>query len=376
MIFVENYNPTRVAFSDFDLSEISSLISLHEKVLLVISETLLNLRPEIPSFFPEDTFVYSTSGSNPDLQIVDKVRFPEDCSQVVGIGGGSKLDIAKALFSKLISNKSISLKKLVENPNLLDPFKSVRAQYKLDLVPTTSGSSSEVTKWGTLWDFEKKKKYSVDNELLYADTALIAPRLSLTVPKEITAFTGLDVFSHALESIWNKKRNFITVNFALDSIRLCIETLPKLLKNLDSLEYRASMSKACLLAGYAFSQTRTSAAHALSYPLTLFHNIHHGFACSITLGSIFDYNIKENEASLIEVLDIFQNRYGNKNSSFQDCYELFLEDCEVSSKLSEYGVKQTDIPGLVDNAFHPDRFNNMLYNLSLKEVEDIYHAVL
>ena len=376
MIFVENYNPTRVAFSDFDLSEISSLISLHEKVLLVISETLLNLRPEIPSFFPEDTFVYSTSGSNPDLQIVDKVRFPEDCSQVVGIGGGSKLDIAKALFSKLISNKSISLEKLVENPNLLDPFKSVRAQYKLDLVPTTSGSSSEVTKWGTLWDFEKKKKYSVDNELLYADTALIAPRLSLTVPKEITAFTGLDVFSHALESIWNKKRNFITVNFALDSIRLCIETLPKLLRNLDSLEYRGAMSKACLLAGYAFSQTRTAAAHALSYPLTLFHNIPHGFACSITLGSIFDYNITKNQEGLDDVLDIFQNRYGNDKSSFQDCYALFLEDCEVSSKLSEYGVKQADIPRLVDNAFHPDRFSNMLHNLSLKEVEDIYYAVL
>jgi len=373
---MENYNPTRVVFSDLGLSEISSFISLHEKVLLVVSETLLNLRPEIPSFFPEDTFVYRTSGSNPDLQIVDKIGFPEDCTQVVGIGGGSKLDIAKALFAKLISNNSMPLEDLVEDSHLLDSFKSIRAQYELVLVPTTFGSSSEITKWGTLWDFEKRKKVSVDNDILYADTALIDPRLSLSAPKEITAFTGLDVLSHALESIWNKKRNFITINFALDSIRLCIETLPKLLKDLDSLEFRASMSKACLLAGYAFSQTRTAAAHALSYPLTLFHNIHHGFACSITLGSIFDYNIKENEASLIEVLDIFQNRYGNKNSSFQDCYELFLEDCEVSSKLSEYGVKQTDIPGLVDNAFHPDRFNNMLYNLSLKEVEDIYHAVL
>lgn len=373
---MENYNPTRVVFSDFNLNEISSIISLHEKTLLVISETLLNSRPEVPSFFPENTFVYSTSGSNPDLQTIDKVIFPESCSQVVGIGGGSKLDITKALFAKLISNNSISLEKLVENPNLLDPFKSVRAQYKLVLVPTTSGSSSEITKWGTLWDFDKKKKYSVDNELLYADTALIAPRLSLTVPKEITVFTGLDVFSHALESIWNNKRNFITVNFALDSIRLCIELLPKLLKNLDSLEYRGAMSKACLLAGYAFSQTRTAAAHALSYPLTLFHNIPHGFACSITLGPIFDYNITKNQEGLDDVLDIFQSRYGDKHSSFQDCYNRFLEDCEVFSKLSEYGVKQADIPRLVDNAFHPDRFSNMLHNLSLKEVEDIYYAVL
>jgi len=373
---VENYNPTRVVFSGFDLSEISSFISLHEKTLLIISETLLNLRSEIPSFFPEDTFVYSTSGSNPDLQIVDKIRFPEDCTQVVGVGGGSKLDITKALFAKLISNNSMSLENLVENSHLLDSFKSVRAQYKLVLIPTTFGSSAEITKWGTLWDFEKKKKYSVDNELLYADTALIDPGLSLSAPKEITAFTGLDMLSHALESIWNKKRNFITVNLALNSIRLCIETLPKLLKNLGSLEYRGTMSEACLLAGYAFSQTRTTAAHALSYPLTLFHNIPHGFACSITLGSIFNYNITENQAGLDEVLDIFQSRYGNKHSSFQECYKQFLEDCEVSSKLAEYGVKQADIPNLVDNAFHPDRFNNMLHNLSLKEVEDIYYAVL
>ena len=373
---MENYNPTRVVFSDLDLSEISSFISLREKTLLVISETLLNLRPEISSFFPEDTFLYSTSGSNPDLQTIDKITFPESCTQVVGIGGGSKLDTAKALFSKLISRNLISLERLVENTNLLDPFKSVRAQYKLVLVPTTFGSSSEITKWGTLWDFEKRKKSSVDNDILYADTALIAPRLSLSVPKEITAFTGLDVLSHALESLWNKKRNFITINYALNSIQLCVDALPKLLKKLDSFEHREAMSKACLFAGYAFSQTRTAAAHALSYPLTLFHNIPHGFACSITLGPIFDYNIKENETGLIEVLDIFQDRYGNKNSRFQDCYELFLEDCEVSSKLSEYGVKQTDIPRLVDNAFHPDRFNNMLYILSLKEVEDIYHAVL
>jgi alcohol dehydrogenase class IV len=373
---MENYNPTRVVFSDFELSEVSSFISLHEKSLLVISETLLNLKPEIPSFFPENTFVYSTSGSNPDLQIVDKIKFPEDCTQVIGIGGGSKLDISKALFAKLISNNSISLETLVVNPDLLDDFKPDRAGYELVLVPTTFGSSSEITKWGTLWDFEKMKKFSIDNDILYADTALIDPGLSLSAPKEITAFTGLDVFSHALESIWNKKRNFITVNFALDSIRLCIETLPKLLRNLDSLEYRGTMTKACLLAGYAFSQTRTAAAHALSYPLTLFHNIPHGFACSITLGSVFDYNIAKDQAGLDEVLHIFRNRYGNGNSSFQDCYTLFLEDCEVSSKLTEYGVNQADIPNLVDNAFHPDRFNNMLHNLSVKEVEDIYYAVL
>jgi len=373
---MENYNPTRVVFSDFELSDISSFISLHERALLVISETLLNLRPEIPSFFPENTFVFSTSGSNPDLQTVDKIKFPENCTQVIGIGGGSKLDISKALFAKLISNNSISLEKLVANPDLLDDFKPERAGYELVLVPTTFGSSSEVTKWGTLWDFKKMKKFSIDNDILYADTALIDPRLSLSAPKEITAFTGLDVFSHALESIWNKKRNFITVNSALNSIRLCIEALPKLLKNLDSLEFRGAMSKACLLAGYAFSQTRTSAAHALSYPLTLFHDIPHGFACSITLGAIFDYNINEDQAGLDEVLDVFRDRYGNGKSSFKDCYTLFLEDCEVSSKLTEYGVNQADIPNLVDNAFHPDRFNNMLHNLSVKEVEDIYHAVL
>jgi alcohol dehydrogenase class IV len=373
---MENYNPIRVVFSDSDLSAISSFISLREKTILVISQTLLNLRPEIPSFFPDDTFVYSTTGSNPDLQIVDNIEFPEDCTQVVGVGGGSKLDISKALFAKLISNNSISLEALVENPNLLDTFKPERARYKLVQVPTTFGSSSEITKWGTLWDFQKKKKHSVDNELLYADTALISSRLSLSVPKEITAYTGLDVFSHALESIWNKKRNFITINYALNSIQLCVDALPRLLKELDSFEYREAMSKACLFAGYAFSQTRTAAAHALSYPLTLFHNIPHGFACSITLGPIFNYNITKNQSGLDEVLDIFRNRYGNGNSSFQDCYTLFLEDCEIPSKLTEYGVKQADIPKLVDNAFHPDRFNNMLYNLSLKEVENIYNAVL
>ena len=79
----------------------------------------------------------------------------------------------------------------------------------------------------------------------------------------------------------------------------------KLLRNLDSLEFRVELAKASILAGMAFSQTKTAAAHSLSYPLTLFHNIPHGYACSLTLGAMFGYNYTVQKKGLSEVLKIF-----------------------------------------------------------------------
>ena len=136
------------------------------------------------------------------------------------------------------------------------------------------------------------------------------------------------------------------------------------------------MVKASLLAGLAYSQTRTAAAHSLSYPLTLFHNIPHGYACSLTLGAMFDYNLSVDEAKLVKILSIFQERYGNKGSSFQECFRNFLQDCDVPSRLSDFGVTAVDIPRLVTNAFQPDRFHNMVYTLSENEVRNIYESVL
>jgi alcohol dehydrogenase len=244
------------------------------------------------------------------------------------------------------------------------------------LVPTTFGSSSEITKWATIWDWEDKKKYSISNELLYPDKALIFPELSLTASRDITAYTALDTLSHAIESIWNIHKNPVTFHHAIEAIEICIKNLPLLLDNLGSLEYRTKIAKASFFAGLAFSQTRTAAAHALSYPLTLYHEIPHGYACSLTLGAIFDFNLLIDSEDLGKVLALFRKYYGNNDSSFSECFSNFLVRCKVPMTLGEFGVSDSDVTRLVDNAFHPDRFKNMIHTLSESQVRAIYNETL
>jgi len=370
-----NYCPTRLFLKEGNSPEYSPFLNPSEKTFLVISKTLLQRRPEIVTKNTKPLSVFPMIGSNPDLEELQKIKIPHGINQVVGIGGGSKLDAAKAIFARAITRDKYSLKELINTPKLLSSLPQSRNNFNLVLIPTTFGTSSELTKWGTIWDWNEKKKYSISHEMLYADTALVYPELSLTAPRDVTAYTGLDTLSHALESFWNKDGNFVTRNHSLESIRICLETLPKLLKKLDSVKYRTRLAKASILAGLAFSQTRTAAAHSLSYPLTIHHDIPHGYACSLTLGAMFNYNLSK-QPELKQVLKIFQNNYGNAKSSFNECFKRFLEDCDVPSRLSDFGVVATDIPRLVRDSFHPDRFNNMSYTLSSKEVGQIFQSVL
>jgi alcohol dehydrogenase class IV len=370
----EYYNPVRVCFSlneDIGLYERIS----NTKTFLIVSETVSCLYPDILKRLSNNAIIHRTHGSNPDIYDIDTIDVPQDCSQIIGIGGGSVLDTAKACFAKLLTGGSYSLSELIQDPRVYEAYRKKRFHTNLILVPTTFGTSSELTKWGTIWDWKNFKKFSINHELLYADMALIFPSLSHTASRDVTASAALDVMSHALESIWNRKSNYVTRNYAIEAIKIVLEVLPKLIKDLDSREYRIKQAKASVLAGWAFSQTQTASAHALSYPLTLFHKIPHGYACSITLGAMFEYNFHKVKAELEEVLYIFQKRYGTSTSTFNDCFLRFLEDCNISCHLRDYGVTSADISRLVSNAFHPDRFNNMVHVLSEKEVEEIYKAV-
>ena len=372
-----NYNPVKVFFESEREINLAPFVATNAKTWVIASETILDKWPQLYKSLPANAKLMTDVSVNPDINIIDGIEKPPSVTQVIGIGGGSVLDTAKALFAKILTKGQYTLNEIIDSPQVLDEtFCITRNKNKLILVPTTFGTSSEITKWATIWDWQKKKKYSLSHEALYADSAVIIPALSLSLSRYFTASTGLDVLSHALESVWNKENNYLTRLNAIESIRICAEYLPKLLNQLDSIEYRTEMAKASLLAGMAFSQTKTAAAHSLSYPLTLFHDIPHGYACSLTLGSMFEYNYSVHKTGLSQVLKIFQKHYGSEDIPFKDCFDNFLTDCRVPKKLSDFSVKDTDISQLVSHSFHPERFNNMVGQLTAQQVKDIFHDIL
>lgn len=239
---------------------------------------------------------------------------------IIALGGGSVIDSAKFL----------SVDSALENGNFI--IKS-KPKY-LYALPTTSGTSSELTHWATIWDNDAFIKHSLSDESLYPKEAIYDPRLTLSLPRETTIHTALDALSHSFESIWNNNANPISTHYALNAIEIILRDLAPLNQNLHSLKLRANIMQASIYAGLAFSNTQTALAHALSYPLTMKYATPHGLACAFSLPLLLDCLPKISEANAL--LSPFKKRLLN-----------LFEKLEISTNPRDYGLN----PAFINEIF-------------------------
>lgn len=202
----------------------------------------------------------------------------------IALGGGSPMDCCKAACA------------IAKGDDVIESYHSGgKAINSVEAIPmiavtTTSGTASEVTNISVLTDLKQNLKNPMNDPAMYPKIALIDPELTLTVPKQITASTGLDVLSHAVESYWSTLNQPICTACSIYSARLVFEWLEKAYNEPDNLEAREKMAEASIVAGVAFSHPRTTGSHACSFPLTNIYGVPHGEACAFTL----DYFIKFN----------------------------------------------------------------------------------
>ncbi len=268
---------------------------------------------------------------------------------IVAVGGGAVLDVAK-VCAALNVNKGPALsyvagdRKMVNKPNFLVA------------VPTTSGTGSEVSPFAVIWDSKLKKKYSLESKNLYPSVAVVDPVLTLTLPAYQTACTGMDALTQAIEAYWAKAHNPVSDTFALEAINLALNNLENAVKEGKDLEARINMSKASLLAGLAFSNTRTTICHAISYPLTAHFKITHGHAVSLTLASFLKYSYSsiplKRRGVLLKALDA-----GSLNQGI-DKINALMKKIGLTTRLGELGINRKDIDLIVKEGFAPERANN------------------
>ena len=228
--------------------------------------------------------VYDRVESNPGFETIDDgVNEAGDSGVVIGLGGGSAIDSAKCISIIKTNGGGIS-SYLSGGRNIMKEGLPVLA------IPTTAGTGSEVTKWATVWDKKNRKKHSLSSELMYPRLALLDPDLTLTMPRFLTASTGLDALTHAIEAYWSVNSFPKIDGYALSSVRLINGFLEKACNDLEDIVFREKILYASLLAGKAFSQTSTSIVHSVSYPLTAYFNVSHGLACGLTLPLFMEYN--------------------------------------------------------------------------------------
>lgn len=231
--------------------------------------------------------VFSDVRPNPTTQNVD------DCAALmretgadfsVALGGGSPMDCCKAASAIAKGNDVIRSYHTGEKP--VNSGEAI----PMIAVTTTSGTASEVTNISVLTDVELNLKNPMNDPAMYPKIAVIDPELTLTVPPQVTASTGLDVLAHAVESYWATIHQPVCTACSVYSARLVFEWLEKAYNNPGDLLAREKMAEASIVAGVAFSHPRTTGSHACSFPLTNIYGVPHGEACAFTL----DYFIKFN----------------------------------------------------------------------------------
>lgn len=350
--------PTKIVFGINELENISKYID-GRKTLVITSNGFVKrgLIERLKTLTNDIIYVFTDVKSHPefkDLELAYEAIHKNEFELILAIGGGSVLDASKYFSVYNEKEESKFVTSLIKGNIEKKDYKTI----PIISVPTTAGTGSEITPWATIWDMDEKKKYSLHLPELFSQIALYDPTVTLSVPKDITIQTGLDTLSHALESIWNKNANPITINYAIKSAKIIMKYLPLLVNDLQNLEYRTEILKACMYAGLAFSNTQTAIAHAMSYYITANKGVPHGIACSFTLPLLIDNIIEKYEFIDKALIEIFGELSSNPLRSI-------LEKLNISIKFSDYNISRKELEELKNSLINNQRASNSLTDLEL-----------
>ncbi len=273
---------------------------------------------------------------------------------LVAVGGGSVIDTAKLLLPATALGTFDDLFAALAAGRQPEVARSCR----LVAVPTTAGTGSEVTPWATLWDRTSgtPRKHSLHVDETWPAHAIVDPALTLSAPESVTLASALDALSHSLESIWNVNANPVSDVLAVEAARTIIEALPGLLAAPDDARLRTAMSRASLMAGLAFSNTRTALAHSISYEMTLKHGLPHGIACSFPLPIVWEL-----AAGCDAGRDAVLSRiFGPDTQEPWRKLAEFIEALGVPTRFDAYGVGPEEARALVDYALEGARGRNFI----------------
>jgi len=262
---------------------------------------------------------------------------------IVGLGGGSSLDIAK-ITSVMVTNAGPVEKyfgmELVPQPGV-----------PLILIPTTAGTGSEMTSICVLSDTKNNLKKGVVSGHMFARVALLDPQLTVGMPPKVTAMTGMDALVHAMESYVGVRATVFTDTLNLQAIRLVAANLRLAYANGGNLAARENMLHASCLAGMAFSNTQNGLDHAIALAIGGKFHLPHGVLTAFILPWVMEFNLIANPSKYIEIARAFgENTTGLSEIEAArlsvKAIKSLLDDVGISYKLSTYGVPRADFAAL------------------------------
>ena len=291
---------------------------------------------------------------------------------VVGIGGGSVLDVTKLVAAFINSNQQVE-----------DCFGTGFIQKKglwFACLPTTAGTGSEVSPNAILLDERDHLKKGIVSPFLIADVAYVDPKLTWTVPAKVTADTGMDALTHCIEAYTNKFAHPSVDIYALQGIRLIAANLEKAVKNGQDQEAREALAFGSLYGGLCLGPVNTAAVHALSYPLGGEFHIPHGLSNAILLPSVMKFNAPAAMKRYAEVAIAMGCEPGkNDEETAQRGVDFIYQLADavgIPKKLTDLGIPQTAVDGMAKAAMEVQRLlKNNPREVTEQDARDIYNSL-
>lgn len=320
--------------------------------------------------------VFDDIAQDTDLGTVDKaVDMARELGAdlIVSVGGGSVIDTAKAVCVTLHSggkaNDHVAIARLTEpqTPHIV--------------IPTTSGTGSEVTSVAVIKSNSAGRKVYIVDPNIVPNVAILDPRFTMTLPAGLTATTAMDAMTHAVEALTSTMSNAICDGQALHAIRLIAENLPIAVADGQNEAARSNLQTAATMAGWAFNIAQVGLAHAMAHTLGMLYNTPHGVACGLVLPKVMRYNIDfaaDKLALVAQALGVNIHDMDEKEAAAAaaDAIEALMEKVGHPMRLRDVGVPQE---GLDMAAFHaiadtPSLFNARPVN-DPQDVVNLYQEV-
>jgi len=339
--------PTRIEFGAGTAKKLPGLIAqlACEKVMIVTDKGVVNagILEKITQIIEGGNIQYSVFDKvepDPSTRMIEEIyqkAKQEDADIIIAIGGGSPMDASKGACL------------LMKNEGRLQDYAGVdKVKVKgipLIAIPTTAGTGSEVTIFAVLSDLEANTKFTITSSRIAPDVAVLDPELTLTLPPKITAATGLDALTHAIEAYTSLISEPISDVLALEAMRLIYRYLPKAVNNGTDLEARTMMMQAELMAGMAFNNAFLGLSHAIASPLGALFHIPHGVANAVMLPYVMKFNYSAAPEKYVQMAlafgidlrggDLYENAYSAVNA-----VKMLVHLCGMPKKLRDIGAKE------------------------------------
>lgn len=309
----------------------------------------------------------------PTFEVFDDIlgrarEFKTDC--VVGVGGGSAMDVAKLIAAQVRNSQSTS--EVAGIGNLKE------RQVRMICLPTTSGTGSEMSPNALFTDTDGQK-VGVISPHLVPDAAYVCPELTASVPSAVTAATGIDAFTHCLEGFANRFAHPMTDMLALEGIRLIAGSLQAACQNGEDLEARARVALGSVYGGMCLGPVNTGAVHALAYPLGTQFHIPHGLSNALLLAEVMAFNLPEATGHYAQIAKAMGADANAPDDELADksihLVRKLISACGIDARLSAAEIPREAIPKLAEDAIKVQRLlKNNPRTVGLEDAIEIYEA--